>query len=236
MKMFVGLGNPGEKYVRNRHNVGFMALDRIARTHNASPWRRRFHGEAAEAVIDGEKLLLLMPMTYMNLSGQAVGAAVQFYKIEPGDVTVFHDELDLAPGKIKIKTGGGHAGHNGLKSVTAHIGPGFRRVRIGIGRPGDRALVLPYVLGNFAKADEEWLEPLLEAMAQAAPLLAEGAEARFMNDVARRIRPETALETEQAETKSRPAAGKAPASSGKPGQQGGALADRLRDWLKGNGG
>lgn len=231
MKMFVGLGNPGEKYAQNRHNVGFMALEAIARAHNAGPWRRKFHGAASEAVIGGEKCLLLMPMTYMNLSGQAVGEAAQFYKIAPGDVTVFHDEMDLAPGKIKVKTGGGHAGHNGLKSVTAHIGAGFRRVRIGIGHPGDKALVLSYVLGNFARSDHEWLEPLLDAMAQAAPFLAEGAEARFMNEVARKLRPEPEPKASPAQTEAK-AVPKPSADTGSKG--GGALADKLKDWLKGN--
>jgi peptidyl-tRNA hydrolase, PTH1 family len=233
MKVFVGLGNPGEKYAQNRHNVGFMALEEIARLHNAGPWRRRFQGVAAEAAIDGEKCLLLMPSTYMNLSGQAVGEAAQFYKIEPGDVTVFHDELDLAPGKMKVKTGGGHAGHNGLKSVTAHIGAGFRRVRIGVGHPGDKALVLNYVLGNFAKSDRAWLEPLLDAMACSAPHLARGDEARFMNDVAMRLRPEP----EPKAAAPKPAAEKAkPANTAKPAEAGGLLADKLRNWLKGNGG
>jgi PTH1 family peptidyl-tRNA hydrolase len=230
MKLFVGLGNPGEKYAQNRHNVGFMALEEIARAHNAGPWRRRFQGAAAEAVIDGEKCLLLMPSTFMNLSGQAVGEAAQFYKIEPGDVTVFHDELDLAHGKMKVKTGGGHAGHNGLKSVTAHIGAGFRRVRIGIGHPGDKALVLNYVLGNFAKSDQQWLEPLLDAMARSAPHLARGDEARFMNDVALWLRPEP-------EPKPKPVVEKVkPANTAKAAEAGGLLADKLKNWLKGTGG
>lgn len=251
MKLFVGLGNPGEKYAQNRHNVGFMALEEIARAHKAGPWRRKFHGAASEAVIGGEKCLLLMPMTYMNLSGQAVGEAAQFYKIEPDDVTVFHDEMDLAPGKIKVKTGGGHAGHNGLKSVAAHIGANFRRVRVGVGHPGDKALVLPYVLGNFAKADSAWLEPLLDAMAQAAPHLAEGAEAKFMNEVARRLRPEPEPKAPSAVAESGAGAGAeqptarppiakplaAPRETTAPretGAKGGALADKLKDWLKGN--
>lgn len=189
MKLLVGLGNPGGKYAQNRHNVGFMALDAVARAHDAGPWRRRFQGEAAEAVLGREKCLLLKPMTYMNLAGQAVGEAAQFYKIAPGDITVFHDELDLSPGRVRVKTGGGAAGHNGLRSIMAHIGPAFRRVRIGVGHPGDKDLVVAYVLGNFARSDQDWLEPLLEAVARAAPLLAEGAEAKFMNEMARSARP-----------------------------------------------
>src|ERR1041385_2341781 len=146
MKLFVGLGNPGEKYARHRHNVGFMALDGIAKAHDAGPWRRRFHGETAELSLGGERVVLLKPTTYMNDSGRSVGEAHRFLKIAPDDIYVFHDEIDLAPGKVKVKAGGGNAGHNGLRSLTAHIGNDYNRVRIGVGHPGDTALVHAYVL------------------------------------------------------------------------------------------
>jgi PTH1 family peptidyl-tRNA hydrolase len=184
VKLFVGLGNPGAAYARQRHNVGFMAADAIAAAHGFGPWRAKFRGQIAEGRLGPERVLLLKPGTYMNLSGESVRAALQFYKLEPGDAVVFHDELDLAPGKVRVKTGGGTAGHNGLRSLGAHIGPDFTRVRIGIGHPGDKRLVSNYVLGDFAKADADWVEPLLQAMAEAAPLLAAGDAAGFMNAVA----------------------------------------------------
>ena len=161
MKLFVGLGNPEPGYARNRHNIGFMAADAIAAAHGFGPWRAKFHGQIAEGRLGPEKVLLLKPGTYMNLSGDAVRAALQFYKLEPGDVVVFHDELDLAPGRVRVKTGGGTAGHNGIRSIAAHIGPDFTRVRLGIGHPGDKRLVSNYVLGDFAKADAEWVDDLL---------------------------------------------------------------------------
>ncbi len=197
VKLFVGLGNPGAKYALNRHNVGFMAVDTIAETHGFSPWRKRFQGLTAEAQMGAHRIILLKPMTYMNESGRAVGEAMRFYKLLPGDVTVFHDELDLEPGKVKVKTGGGHAGHNGLKSIAAHIGPDFRRVRIGIGHPGNKALVINYVLADFSKADHEWLAALLGGIAQAAPRLAEGADASFMNEVVRQTRPSKRVDAKQ---------------------------------------
>lgn len=181
MKLFVGLGNPGGQYARNRHNVGFMAVDAIADAHGFGPWRGKFQGEVAEGRLGTEKVLLLKPATYMNLSGDSVQAALRFYKIEPGDMVVFHDELDLAPGRVRVKTGGGHAGHNGLRSIDAHVGPAFTRVRIGIGHPGDKRLVSPYVLGDFHKADEEWLAPLLRGIADGAPELARGDTVRFLH-------------------------------------------------------
>ncbi len=189
MKLIVGLGNPGEKYRHHRHNVGFMVLDEIARRHGFSPWRRRFSGEVAEGVLDGEKIILLKPLTYMNNSGRAVGEAVRFYKIAPQDVIVIHDELDLPPGKMRVKSGGGHAGHNGLRSIIAHIGKDFHRVRMGIGHPGDKAQVSAYVLHDFAKAEKAWLEPLIEAVAEHAPLLARGDFATFANRVHRDAPP-----------------------------------------------
>jgi PTH1 family peptidyl-tRNA hydrolase len=183
MRLFVGLGNPGSRYARNRHNVGFMAVDAIARAHNAGPWRRRFQGETSEAVIEGERVLLLKPQTYVNESGRAVADAQRFFRIELKDVIVFHDELDLAPAKLRVKIGGGNAGHNGLRSITAHCGNDYRRVRVGIGHPGDKALVHPYVLSDFAKAEEAWVEDLCTACADNAALLARGDDAGFQNRI-----------------------------------------------------
>src|SRR5262245_30697467 len=174
MKLFVGLGNPEPKHAFNRHNVGFMAVDAIAAAHGFADWRKRFDGLVAEGKLGKEQVLLLKPQTFMNESGRAVGEAMRFYKLKPGDVVAFHDELDLAPGKIRVKTGGGLAGHNGLRSMTSHVGGDFTRVRIGIGHPGQRDHVKHYVLHNFAKADSAWLEPLL----------AEGAVEKFQSRVA----------------------------------------------------
>ena len=183
MRLFVGLGNPGSRYARNRHNVGFMVVDEIARAHGAAPWRRRFQGEAAEAVVGGERLLLLKPQTYMNESGRSVAEAQRFFKLELSDVVVFHDELDLAPAKVRVKLGGGNAGHNGLRSITAQCGNAYRRVRIGIGHPGDKDLVHAYVLSDFASSEEPWLEDLCRACADAALVLAKGDDATFQNKV-----------------------------------------------------
>jgi peptidyl-tRNA hydrolase, PTH1 family len=183
MRLFVGLGNPGAQYAKNRHNVGFMAIDAIARANSAAPWRRRFQGEAAEAVIGGERVLLLKPQTYMNESGRSVREALAFFKIDLADVTVFYDELDLPPAKLRVKTGGGNAGHNGLRSITAHCGNDYRRVRIGIGHPGHKALVQRHVLGDFAKSEEPWVDDLTRAIADNAALLARGDEATFQNKV-----------------------------------------------------
>ena len=183
MRLFVGLGNPGSRYARHRHNVGFMAVDAIARAHDAAPWRQRFQGSTAEAVIGSERLLLLKPATYMNESGRAVAEAQRFFKIALADVIVFHDELDLAPGKLRVKLGGGNAGHNGLRSITAQCGNAYRRVRIGIGHPGHKDLVHSYVLSDFAKAEEPWVEDLCGACADFAPLLAKGDDASFQNKV-----------------------------------------------------
>ncbi|MDX2158305.1 MAG: aminoacyl-tRNA hydrolase [Hyphomicrobiaceae bacterium] len=184
MKLFVGLGNPGAKYARNRHNVGFMAVDRIAVAHNAEPWRRKFQGHAAEVTIGGEKVLLLKPDTFMNESGRAVGEAARFHKVPIGDIVVLYDEIDLAPGKLKVKTGGGNAGHNGLRSISAHLDNDYVRVRIGVGHPGHKDQVANYVLNDFAKADRVWLEPLLDAIAGAAARLVTGSNERFLTDVA----------------------------------------------------
>lgn len=184
MKLFVGLGNPGAKYARNRHNIGYMAVEAIADAHDFAPWRAKFGGQLTEGRLGTEKVLLLKPETFMNLSGDAVQAAAGFFKLEPADIVVFHDELDLPPGRVRVKTGGGAAGHNGLRSIAAHLGPDFMRVRLGIGHPGDKRLVTPHVLGDFAIADAEWLEPLLAAVARAAPELAAGESSRFISALA----------------------------------------------------
>lgn len=189
MKLFVGLGNPGSKYAQNRHNIGFMALDRIAQDHDFSPWRRKFQGQICEGRLGGDKVALLKPETFMNLSGQSVGEAMRFYKMTADDVTVFHDELDLAPGKCRVKQGGGHAGHNGLRSMHQHITPEYHRVRLGIGHPGRKELVARYVLHDFAKADCEWLDDLLRGISDGVDELAHGDAGRFMNAVALRTVP-----------------------------------------------
>jgi PTH1 family peptidyl-tRNA hydrolase len=189
MRILVGLGNPGERYAHNRHNVGFMALDAIHARHGFSPWRSRFQGQCAEGLIGGRKCLLLKPTTYMNESGRAIGEAMRFYKLGPEDVTVIHDEIDLAPGKLKVKTGGGTAGHNGLRSLAAHIGPDFARVRIGVGHPGSKDQGLGYVLRDFAKAESDWLVPMLDAIADHAGLLAKDDQPGFMNKIALALAP-----------------------------------------------
>ncbi len=183
MRLFVGLGNPGARYEGNRHNIGFMAVDAIAWRHGFSPWRRRFQGEAAEATLEGERVVLLKPATYMNESGRAVGEAAHFFKLAVGDIVVFHDELDLPPAKLRVKTGGGHAGHNGLRSISSHVGNDYRRVRLGIGHPGVKELVHAYVLNDFAKAERPWVEALCEAVADNASLLATDRDSAFQNKV-----------------------------------------------------
>lgn len=189
MRLFVGLGNPGVKYAMNRHNIGFMAVERIATDYGFAPWRAKFQGEISEGRLGSERVVLLKPMTFMNLSGQSVGEAMRFYKLEPADVVVLHDELDLAPGKARVKTGGGHAGHNGLRSIHQHIGDAYARVRIGIGHPGNKDRVAAYVLSDFTKGDEAWLDDLLRGISEGAPALAAGDAARFMNAVALRTSP-----------------------------------------------
>jgi PTH1 family peptidyl-tRNA hydrolase len=203
MYLIVGLGNPGPKYAGNRHNIGFMAVDEMVRRHHFSPWRKRFQGEVAEAIMAGEKVLALKPMTYMNESGRAVGEAMRFYDIDPSRVIVFYDELDLEPGKVRVKLGGGAAGHNGIRSMIAHVGPHFQRVRLGIGHPGDRDMVYPHVLSDFAKADREWLSPLIDAAAEHAPLLIKGQEASFQNKVHLALNPPAAKPPKQ-ETPAKP--------------------------------
>jgi PTH1 family peptidyl-tRNA hydrolase len=183
MFLLVGLGNPGTKYAGNRHNIGFMAVDEIVRRHGFSPWRKKFHGEISVGLLALQKTLVLKPLTFMNESGQAVGEAIRFLNMEPEQVIVIYDEIDLLAGKIRVKLGGGAAGHNGIRSITAHIGPYYTRVRLGVGHPGDKTLVHPHVLSDFAKADKVWLTPLLDAVAEYAALLVEGDTATFQNKV-----------------------------------------------------
>ena len=240
MKLFVGLGNPGDKYAKNRHNIGFLAVDRIADAHGFGPWKKKFKGYAADGEIGGEKVLLLKPETYMNESGQSVGEAARFLKLSEGDVIVFHDELDLLPGRIKVKAGGGNAGHNGLRSITAHLGNETVRVRLGIGHPGSKDAVSHFVLSDFAKADQQGLPDLLDAVAKAAPHLAKGDAARFQKDVARFLQhgdegsgeKDKPGKSEGGGWSQRPAP-----SGGPPGEQqskrAGALADNLAKWLAG---
>ncbi|MBO6757422.1 MAG: aminoacyl-tRNA hydrolase [Roseibium sp.] len=191
MRLIVGLGNPGGKYAGNRHNIGFMAVDEIHRRRPGfSPWRSRFQAQVSEGRLGSEKVLLLKPNTFMNESGRAVGEALRFYKSVPEDVLVIYDELDLPPSKFRMKTGGGHGGHNGLRSISAHIGPDYRRLRLGIGHPGDKRLVSNYVLSDFAKADAKWRDPLLAEIAANADLLAEGKDSQFANKLTLALRPE----------------------------------------------
>jgi len=190
MKLFVGLGNPGAKYQNNRHNIGFMALDQIASDHGFSPWKKKFQGQMCDGRLGREKVTLLKPETFMNLSGQSVGEAMRFYKLTPADVVVFHDELDLAPTKIKCKTGGGHAGHNGLRSIHQHIGVEYDRVRMGIGHPGHKDKVASYVLNDFAKAELNWLDDVIRGVGDGAVHLAQGEPSKFMNAVAMRTVPQ----------------------------------------------
>jgi PTH1 family peptidyl-tRNA hydrolase len=183
MLLIVGLGNPGRRYAGHRHNIGFMAADAIHRRHDFPGWRARFEGEIAEGQLAGERALILKPATYMNESGRSVGQAMRFFRLTPADLVVIYDELDLPPGKLRMKSGGGTAGHRGLKSLEAHIGKAFRRMRIGIGHPGAKELVNGYVLHDFAREDRDWIDPLLAAIAENAPLLAKGDDASFMNRV-----------------------------------------------------
>lgn len=234
MKLLVGLGNPGAQYAFNRHNVGFMALDAIADAHQFPAWRKRFSGLVSEGRLGTEKVLLLKPQTYMNESGRSAGEAMRFYKLDEKDVIVFHDELDLAPGKVRVKTGGGVAGHNGLKSLSAHIGNDYVRVRIGIGHPGHRERVVGYVMQDFAKSDYDWLEPLLGAMADAASHLAAGANDKFQTQVAYLTKGEETESkkkaTPSAPNKKHDAPASGPAKDEKPVREG-ALAAKLRRWL-----
>ncbi|WP_153768061.1 aminoacyl-tRNA hydrolase [Labrenzia sp. CE80] len=220
MRLIVGLGNPGAKYNHNRHNIGFMALDEIHRQNSSfSPWRSRFQGQVAEGRLGSEKVLLLKPSTYMNDSGRAIGEAIRFFKIEPQDIVVIYDELDLPPAKFRMKTGGGHGGHNGLRSISAHIGQDYRRLRLGIGHPGDKKLVSNYVLGDFSKADNDWLEPLLREIADHCALLAEGKDSQFANKLTLALEPEKARRADDAGKKAPARKPGVPQSSPKPKAQ-----------------
>ena len=206
MLVIAGLGNPGPKYAANRHNIGFMAADAIVRRHSSfGPWQNKFNAEISEGRLEGDKVLVIKPLTFMNNSGQAVGEALRFYKLGPQDLIVLYDELDLAPGKVRIKTGGGSGGHNGIKSIDAHCGKDYRRVRLGIGHPGAKERVHGHVLGDFAKADQAWLDPLLDTIADNAGLLAKGEDSSFMNKIALAVG-----ETDMAASKKKPAAIPAP--------------------------
>ncbi|MBL4806778.1 MAG: aminoacyl-tRNA hydrolase [Rhodobacteraceae bacterium] len=218
MKLFVGLGNPGAKYARNRHNIGFMAVDRIADGNGFSPWKSKFNGAISEGRLGRERVVLLKPQTFMNLSGQSVSAAMRFFKLEPDDVTVFHDELDLVPGKVRLKKAGGHAGHNGLRSIHQHIGDTYHRVRIGIGHPGHKDRVAGYVLHDFAKSDGDWIDDLMRGIDDGIGHLVSGDGPKFLNSIALRkappkrlppvkkaviAQPETAVDTRSAMQKLR---------------------------------
>ncbi len=239
MKLFVGLGNPGSQYAGNRHNVGFMAVDGIARAHGFGPWKRKFQGTAADGELAGEKVLLLKPDTYMNESGRSVGEAARFLKIAEEDIVVFYDEIDLAPSKLKVKTGGGNAGHNGLRSISAHLGNDYVRVRIGVGHPGVKELVARWVLNDFTKADQEWLVPLLEGIAKASPRLAKGDQSRFLTDVAKELgesgdprqsKAQQAPAEENAVERPAPKPRAHPAGE-RAGKSANAIAENLKKWL-----
>ncbi len=189
MKLLVGLGNPGAKYAQNRHNIGFMAIDRIASDHGFSGWRAKFQGQMCDGRLGSERVTLLKPETFMNLSGQSVGEAMRYLKLDPADIIVFHDELDLAPGKFRLKTGGGHAGHNGLRSIHGHIGPDYDRVRMGIGHPGHKDAVAGYVLRDFPKADAEWLDDAMRGISDGIADLVAGDGPKFLNAIALRVAP-----------------------------------------------
>jgi PTH1 family peptidyl-tRNA hydrolase len=189
LRLIVGLGNPGARYARNRHNIGFMAADTIVRRHGFGPYRGKFQGAIAEGTVGGERVYALKPETFMNDSGSAVGEAARFYKIAPEEIAVFYDEIDLAPGKLRVKRGGGAAGHNGIRSIDDAIGETYWRVRLGVGHPGVKELVQPYVLQNFAAEDLLWLPPLLDAVAEALPLLVAEDASGFMTKVALILKP-----------------------------------------------
>lgn len=225
MKLFVGLGNPGAKYAQNRHNIGFMAVDRIAADHGFGPWRAKFQGQVSEGRLGGDKVVLLKPETFMNLSGQSVGEAMRFYKLTPADIVVFHDEIDLAPGKLRVKTGGGHAGHNGLRSLHSHIGDAYGRIRMGVGHPGHKDAVAGYVLKDFAKADQDWLDDMLRGISDGAAALADGDTGRFQNAVALRLNPPRSSTTPKPEPKPDTAPETQPEDTRSPLQK---LVDRFR--------
>lgn len=222
MKLIVGLGNPGAKYAGNRHNIGFMALDRIAADHAIAPWRGRFQGLLAEGRLGNDRVALLKPQTFMNLSGQSVGEAMRYFDLTPADVIVLHDELDLAPGKLRLKSGGGHAGHNGLRSIHQHIGAEYQRVRLGIGHPGDKDRVTGHVLSDFAKSELQMLDDLLSGISDGAPALVAGDAVRFQNAVATRTAPPRNSGSDPKPPRSDPPAAPAPAEAPQ------SLSDKLR--------
>lgn len=251
MKLFVGLGNLGQKYAKNRHNVGFMAIDGIHQHFEFSAWKKKFSGLIADGTIAGERVLVLKPQTYMNESGRAVAATARFYKISAEDVFVFYDEIDLAPGKLKVKQGGGNAGHNGLRSITAEFSNDYQRIRIGVGHPGQKDQVANYVLSDFAKADQDWLQPMLDAIAKASQHLANSDNARFLSEVALLLKPEKpakpgarkiGVKSQQPRKKDPPTPAPAPdnATQNDPKTAGRdrrqtpqtSLADGLKAWLK----
>jgi peptidyl-tRNA hydrolase, PTH1 family len=201
MRLFVGLGNPGAKYAHNRHNIGFMAVDQIARRHGFAPWRRRFQGETAEGTLDRERVVLLKPTTFMNDSGRAVQEAANFFKLGSGEITVFQDELELPAAKVRVKVGGGIAGHNGLRSISSHVGNDYRRVRIGIGHPGIKELVHGYVLSDFAKDERPCIVALCEAIAEHAGLLATDKDSTFQNRVHLALQAKGFFEKDEGEEK-----------------------------------
>ena len=233
MKLLVGLGNPGEKYARHRHNVGFMVVDRLAARHRFLPWKKKFQGYACEGEIEGQRALLIKPDTYMNDSGRSVGEALRFLKLSEADLIVFHDELDLDPGRVKIKTGGGNAGHNGLRSISAHQGNDFQRVRIGIGHPGHKDAVSGYVLHDFAKVEMVWLEPLLDAMADAGGSLLAGKPELFLTQVARATQAADEPVNETKRVEKIPAPKPSHPAGERAGKQKTALAENLRKWMAG---
>lgn len=230
MRLVVGLGNPGPKYESNRHNIGFMAVDEIVRRHSFSPWRSRFQGLTADAVIDGEKLLVLKPATFMNESGRSVGEAMRFFKLTPGDVTVIYDELDLAPTKVKVKCGGGNGGHNGLKSIDQHIGTDYWRVRIGIGHPGDKSRVIGHVLSDFSKAEWPEFERLLSGISDRFDLLAAGKTSDFMSKLAMDLASGSEKNKQkQSQPASNPAVTKQAPAAPETG-----MAAQLKRWMSGD--
>jgi len=223
MKLIIGLGNPGAKYAHNRHNIGFMAVDRIASDHGFGPWRSKFQGQVSDGRFGSEKVTLLKPETFMNLSGQSVGEAMRYLKLAPEDVIVFHDEIDLAPGKVRLKTGGGHAGHNGLRSIHGHIGPDYDRVRLGVGHPGHKDAVPGYVLRDFPKADAEWLDDLMRGISDGIADLVAGDGSKFLNAIALRVNPPR---SSTSTPKPKPAREPAPAADDRSALQ--KLVDRFR--------